>query len=40
MSVVLAIETIRPAAKADELVELAVIVEVGPGIRLAAGRAE
>ena len=40
MSVVLTIETIRPTAEADELVELAVIVEIGPRVRLAARRAE
>jgi len=34
--VILAIQAIRPAAKADELVEIAVIVEVGPRVGLAA----
>jgi hypothetical protein len=39
-SVILLVEAIRPAAKADELVELPVVVEIGPGVRLAARRGE
>ena len=39
-AVILAIEAIGAAAESDELVEIAVVVEVGPGVRLAAGRAE
>jgi hypothetical protein len=35
-SVVLLVQTVRAAAEADELVEIAVVVEVGPGISLAA----
>jgi hypothetical protein len=34
------IEAIRTAAKADELVEISVVVEIGPGIRLATSHAE
>jgi hypothetical protein len=34
--VVLAIEAIGPAAKPDELVELAVVIEIGPRVGLAA----
>ena len=39
-AVILAIKAIGAPAKSDELVEIAVVVEVGPGVRLAAGRAE
>ena len=39
-SMVLAIETVGTAAETDELVEISVVVEVGPGVRLTAGHAE
>ena len=35
-SAVLPIQAIRAAAEADELVEIAVVVEVGPRVRLTA----
>ena len=37
-AVVLAIEAIRTTAEPDELVEIPVVIEVGPRIRLTAGR--
>ena len=37
---ILAVETIGPAAEADELVEIAVVVVVGPRVRLTAGHAK
>jgi len=39
-TVILAVKTVRPAAKADELVQIAVVVVVGPRVRLTAGDAE
>src|SRR5262249_61160570 len=39
-AVILSIQPIRPAAKTDELVQLTVAVEVGPGVRLSARRGE
>ena len=36
----MSIESIRTAAEPDELVEVAVVVEVGPRVRLPAGHAE
>src|SRR3954447_23375358 len=39
-AVILAIEPVGAAAESDEFVEVAVVVEVGPGIRLPAGHAE
>ena len=37
---ILLIETIRTAAKADELVEISVVVDISPRVRLTAGDAE
>ena len=39
-AVILPVESIRPAAEADELVQLPVVVEIRPRVRLSARRAE
>ena len=39
-AVVVAIEAVGPAAERDEVIEVAVVVDIGPGIRLSADGAE